>query len=189
MAVHAVFAEGTKKTYTKSVYQYDKGQRLTFEGIIVPEGCEVHFSTAEGSGVSTVQKYRDGGVHIPDGYLETGQYIYAWLCAWNAEKGSKGSIDYSVQNERFQVTQIEAAKAAYEQQETIYTVVIPVIRRPAPIRVYYDKDPEDATDEDLEMEYNVVNENLNILQTGNDGHGMPDLGKYKVEGERLVFTK
>ena len=123
MAVKAIFQNGSTRTFTKTLYQHDKGQILIFEGIELPETFEVHFSNDEYGGVSYAEKGKNSGVSIPDAYLATGEYVYAWLYA-------KGSED---------------------EGETLYTVVMPVSKRPAPLPVQeeggqaYDYEIEDET--------------------------------------------
>lgn len=104
--VTATFSEGcTSATVDTPLYQYDYGQTLKFEGLDLPSAYEVHFSnTASANGTAKTQiGTATGGVSIPDEYLKTGKYIYAFVYL------HVGAND----------------------GETEYTVIIPVRKRPA----------------------------------------------------------
>lgn len=186
MSIRAVFKDGSTKAYTKSVYQYDKGTKLEFEGIVIPSGCEINFSNTENFGASIAKKCSQDGVYIPDGFFTSGMYVYAWLAARSEEGGSKGSIDYSYSEEtgRMDIHEVEPGKSASENTETIYTVVIPVIPRPAPVRAEEDGSGENVP---VDMQYTVEGERFNIVNTGNDGEGHSRMNNYTIEGERLIF--
>lgn len=59
-------------------FQYDYGQILRFVGLDLPSTFEVHFSN-DIFGESKTGIGTDGDVVIPDEYLTTGDYIYAWV--------------------------------------------------------------------------------------------------------------
>lgn len=104
--VTATFSEGcTSVTVDKPLYQYDYGQILTFEGLDLPDAYEVHFSnTSNASGTAKTQiGTADDGVNIPDEYLVTGSYVYAFVYLHTGE----------------------------DDGETEYTVTIPVRKRPS----------------------------------------------------------
>ena len=63
---------------TGSLFQYDRGQRLVFEGVDLPETYEVHFSNEE-LGVSKPVLGDASGVEIPDEYLLSGQPVHVWV--------------------------------------------------------------------------------------------------------------
>lgn len=65
-------------TTTRPLWQYSYGQILKLTGHELPPTYEVHFAN-EGDPISKTQIGNDDGVKIPDEYLETGKYIYAWL--------------------------------------------------------------------------------------------------------------
>lgn len=64
---------------TASLYQYDYGQVLKFEGVELPTAYEVHFSNTDQIGTAKAQIGNSDGVLIPDEYLLTGQPVYAWV--------------------------------------------------------------------------------------------------------------
>lgn len=104
--VTATFSEGcTSVTVDIPLYQYDYGQILKFEGLDLPDAYEVHFSnTSSASGTAKTQiGTAEDGVNIPDEYLQTGKYLYAYIYLHAGE----------------------------EDGETEYTVIIPVRKRPA----------------------------------------------------------
>ena len=71
------FAGGTFAT-TERLWQYDYGQVLQISGLDLPEFYEVHFaSSADGNAVINVGTAE--GVAIPDKFLRTHGYVYAWL--------------------------------------------------------------------------------------------------------------
>ena len=109
MAIIAAFKDGDNTCYTKSVFQYDKGQRLMFLGIELPSTFEVHLSTHKDGDIGTAHKATlEEGLLIPDEYFATGEYVYAWIYL-NGEGEDEGA--------------------------TSYFVTIPVIRKPASIPV------------------------------------------------------
>lgn len=89
---------------TRSLYQYDYGQILKFEGIDLPVAYEVHFSTNNIGGSSITQIGDEDGVTIPDELLLSGKTIYAWVYLHAGENDG----------------------------ETMYAVTIPVTVRPMP---------------------------------------------------------
>lgn len=60
------------------LFQYDRGQRLTFTGVDLPEAYQVHFSNDE-LGRSKPVIGDTSGVDIPDEYLISGQSIHVWV--------------------------------------------------------------------------------------------------------------
>ena len=103
--VYATFHEGKGDVvYTKKVFQHDRGLRLRISGIPLPEKYQVHFSNDERKGVAAAIWGSGSDVPIPDGFLETGEYVYAWIA-------------FADENKVYR-----AGK---------YTIVIPVEKRPA----------------------------------------------------------
>ena len=76
-----------------------------FIGVELPDEFEVHFSTEKEGGIGTAHAATPEGVLIPDEYLATGDYVYAWVYLTDE----------------------------YDGGTTTYTVVIPVIRRSATV--------------------------------------------------------
>lgn len=89
---------------TRTLYQWDHGMLLEFVGINLPDTYTVHFSNNSSAGSAKTQIGGAGGVSIPDEYLTTGLYVYAWVYLHSGE----------------------------DDGETVYTVTIPVAQRPRP---------------------------------------------------------
>lgn len=68
----------TKRSVTRALTQYDRGQMLVLEGFDLPEEYEVHFANSV-SEKATAVIGNVNGVKIPDKYLKTGENIIAWL--------------------------------------------------------------------------------------------------------------
>lgn len=105
MAIIAEFKNGATKTYTKSAYQFDKGQVLTFFGITLPESCEIHASNSKYSDTAMICKSQGNDALLPDILFMSGDFVYVWV---------------------YVITTGENITS----QSTLYEVVIPVIRRP-----------------------------------------------------------
>jgi hypothetical protein len=195
--VVANFSDGSTKVYTKSLFQHDKGQRLSFEGIEASSSREVHFSNQPEGGIAMACKMHDNSVGIPDVYLSTGDYVYAWLYATKATSGSDGNVNYHITDansvndkENLVVDGLTSSKVASEDSETLFQVIIPVIKRPNIIRAS-DVSGDGDADGDVyhEFEYDVDGEGAHVTNTGNDGAGAPGIQGYTVnEGEEnLTF--
>ena len=129
MAVEAIFKDGSTKAYTRSLNQYDKGQILKFVGVHLPETFEVHFSNQKDGGVANIVIGTDDFAAIPDAYLATGEYVYAWL--YDQHDVEYAKIDYSVEDEI--LTEEHEDPVTYTKGTTLYQVTIPVIKRPMQI--------------------------------------------------------
>ena len=101
--VTAVFG-GFKITRTRNLWQWDYGMTLVFKGLSLPEYYTVHFANQPMNGTAKKQLGGDQGVIIPDEYLATGLYVYAWVYLHEGETDG----------------------------ETVYMVEIPVKKRPQP---------------------------------------------------------
>lgn len=101
--VRASFIYG-KTAHTRSLYQWDYGQVLQFEGLDLPAAYTVHFANQPMSGTAKTQIGGPDGVAILDEYLTTGLPVYAWVFL----------------------------HAGADDGETVYSVTIPVIKRPKP---------------------------------------------------------
>jgi hypothetical protein len=95
---------GSKVVRTRTLYQWDYGQVLRFEGIDLPNAYTVHFSNVGVGGEAKTMVGNADGVTIPDEYLTTGQTVYAWVYL----------------------------HAGDSDGETVYSVIIPVVARPQP---------------------------------------------------------
>lgn len=102
--VNAIFDGSRRKAITCPLFQYDYGQILKISGIELPASYQVQFSNTEDAGVSKTMLGDADGVQIPDEYLLTGDYIYAFVYLHETE----------------------------DDGETEYVIEIPVIRRPVP---------------------------------------------------------
>jgi len=100
----ADFTQNGRKTATASLWQYDYGQILQFEGITLPEAYEVHFSNAPAGGTTITQIGNADGVSIPDQFLLTGKPVFCWMFVHTGENDG----------------------------ETEYQITIPVCKRPQP---------------------------------------------------------
>ena len=101
--VKASFVFGKTAT-TRSLRQWDYGQVLQFEGIDLPAAYTVHFANQPMSGTAKTQIGGPDGVDIPDEYLTTGLPVYAWVYLHTGA----------------------------DDGETVYSVTIPVTKRPKP---------------------------------------------------------
>lgn len=70
---------GYRTVTTSSLWQYDYGQTLKFEGLTLPEAYEVHFSKSDSVGTAITQIGNSEGVVIPDMMLLTPGPIYVWI--------------------------------------------------------------------------------------------------------------
>ena len=68
--------EGGRRARTRSVYQWDHGMILRFEGLELPEAYEAHFSSG---GEALTQIGGPDGVDIPDVCLLSGNTLRAWI--------------------------------------------------------------------------------------------------------------
>lgn len=87
---------------TRPLYQFDYGQRLIIQGIDLPQAYEVHFAN-DMSNDSITQIGDESGVSIPDSMLLSGLNIQVWLYLHSGRSDG----------------------------ETVYKILIPVIRRAA----------------------------------------------------------
>jgi len=109
---------GCGKTVTEPLYQYDYGQILQLSGFELPEAYEVHFAPV-GRLQSITQIGSPDGVSIPDECLKSGEPINAWLFLHTAA----------------------------DDGETVYKIVIPVIRRAMPSDVEPTPEQQDVITE------------------------------------------
>ena len=101
--VKASFVFG-RSTKTRGLHQWDYGQVLQFDGLDLPSAYTVHFANQPMSGDAKTQVGGADGVDIPDEYLTTGLPIYAWVYLHTGA----------------------------DDGETVYSVTIPVTKRPQP---------------------------------------------------------
>lgn len=102
--VKASFVFGKTAT-TRSLRQWDYGQVLQFEGIDLPAAYTVHFANQPTNGNAKTQVGGPDGVTILDEYLTTGLPVYAWVYLHSGA----------------------------DDGETVYSVTIPVTKRPRPV--------------------------------------------------------
>ena len=155
MAIEAVFKDGSTKAYTQSLSQHDKGQILKFVGVHLPEVFEVHFSNEREGGVATVVMGEDNCCAIPDAFLATGEYVYAW--AYDEHEETNYRTDYQVTEDEILVEE-QKDPVTWTKANTLYQVVIPVIRRPMNIVM-----PMPGIGEP-HKEYSVEDESLHIFE-------------------------
>jgi len=169
MAIIANFTNGSTKAFTESVYQYDKGQRLILKGIEIGEHSEIHFSNEEHGGIAIPAVIQNGSALIPNGLLETGKYIYAWLYAEVPQEEPQPEPEPDI-SEDPQDSQDEGEEEEGSSEDepvieatdiqTLYEVVIPVITRPLVVRPYYPTDGEGMFAE----QYTVEDETLIFIK-------------------------
>ena len=152
MAVEAVFRDGSTKTYTRTLTQYDKGQILKFVGITLPETFEVHFSNTKDYGAASVMIGVNNEAPIPDAYLATGEYVYAWLYYEH---------DITCYKEEYEVTdevliEEHVDPVTFTKGTNLYQVTIPVNKRPIDVKL------PPAGISDHVKEYSVDGESLII---------------------------
>lgn len=102
--VKASFVFG-RSTKTRGLHQWDYGQVLKFDGLDLPSAYTVHFANQPMSGDAKTQVGGPDGVDIPDEYLTTGLPVYAWVYLHSGA----------------------------DDGETVYSVTIPVTKRPKPV--------------------------------------------------------
>lgn len=105
MAIIAEFKNGDTKVYTKSAYQFDKGQKLMISGIDLPDSFEVHASNDRYGDMSINCEDVTEGINIPDVLFTSGNFVYVWI--------------YATQDD--------------DTGKTVCEIVIPVIKRPGMI--------------------------------------------------------
>ena len=145
MAIVADFSSGQTVTYTKSVYQHDKGQKLIVTGIDLPETYEIHISNSKDGGLASAYMGNPDGILIPDVYFTSGEYVYIWLYITQKEKislkfyehqGESGGEENDGEGE-YPSDLPKPGEIIVDSGQTTYEVRIPVIKRAAqlPIRI------------------------------------------------------
>lgn len=166
MTIEANVREGFNKIYTSTVYQHDRGVKLSITGIELPSKYEVHFSNQESGGVSYAVKGKSDGVLIPDAYFSTGDYVYAWV--------------YGVEDNAGRSTVIE--------------IIIPVAPRPMPLEVQETSTSESGgfpefTIDGENMIFKKSGDNDEGDSTKPDEPSdEPQGDRYSVDGENLIFN-
>ena len=102
--VQAMFRFGRNAAQTRPMWQWDYGIVLQFDGIELPLAYTVHFSNQRFGGEAFEQVGNADGVAVPDALFETGLPVYAWVYLHTGE----------------------------DDGETVYSVMIPVNKRPKP---------------------------------------------------------
>lgn len=124
----AAFKNGEKTVYTKTVHQFDKGQRLIVTGIALPSTFEVHVSNDKEDGMAYSCEGTAEGIMIPDAFFVSGEYIYVWLYATDVIEEPGETIGYKEGSDET-ITAVDVDGKTIYEGETIYTIVIPVARR------------------------------------------------------------
>lgn len=135
MAIIAAFGNGSNKTYTKSVHQYDRGQKLIITGVELPEKFEVHISNNKDEGIASSYAGSLEGTLIPDAYFISGEYVYIWFYGRTKEEAPTYHYQNTPTNEEESDPSEDEDPLMVEACSTIYEVVIPVIRRPVQLSV------------------------------------------------------
>lgn len=95
MAIKAKFAEGATSATTRSLFQWDYGQKLEIEAADLPATFEVHFSCRGMSEAAVVPCSATNGVAIvtvPDRCLEQSAEITAWVYEIEGESGTTTKV-------------------------------------------------------------------------------------------------
>lgn len=126
----ASFKRGSNKAYTKSVHQFDKGQKLIVTGITLPDSYEVHMSNDREGGIAYSAIGDAEGVYIPDALLMNGEYVYVWLYATSI--GHEGTAyGYGSYDDDEYIREVQTNARTIDEGKTEYEIVIPVIRKSA----------------------------------------------------------
>ena len=125
----AAFREGQTRVYTRSAYQFDKGQKLVVTGIDLPESFEVHYANKGDSGLAYSCIGNPEGIYIPDSLFVSGDYIYVWIYATEVgHEGTTSGLNYDPEEETIQQEEVDAR--TFTEGTTVYEIVIPIIRKP-----------------------------------------------------------
>lgn len=89
-----VFAPGSATGHGDSLWQYDYGQKLRFEGLDLPATFEVHMGNSP-SGAASVAVGTDNTVDIPDAYLQNAGALHIWIYLHSGD--SDGETVYRAQ--------------------------------------------------------------------------------------------
>lgn len=76
--IQAVFG-ASKSVQTRRVWKIDHGMKLRIVGINLPTAYQVHFANVSDSGQAIPVVATSDTVDIPDQYLQTGKWVYAWI--------------------------------------------------------------------------------------------------------------
>ena len=94
IAIARAACENPRELITDAVWQYDYGQILDVSVIEdLPAAFEVHFCN-KGDTQTTTSIGQNGQVTVPDAYLLTGKYIYAYIYLHTGE--NDGETEYKV---------------------------------------------------------------------------------------------
>lgn len=135
MAIIANFAEGETKTYTKSMYQYDRGQTLVITGVTLPETYEVYVSNQKDVGFANPVSCNAEGIDIPDAFFMSGEYIYVWVYAI----ASRRTPAYQIDPENQTTVYTEDDEDEEKSGTTVYEIVIPIKKRPIQLQFEYER--------------------------------------------------
>ena len=115
-------------TFAKSLNQHDRHIKLVITGLQLPAKYGVDFSNSRDGGIAVSRTGSAEGVMIPDAFLSTGEYVYAFI---KVPVGTNGRM-------------------------TVHTIVIPVNRKPVPVLMQVNEQP-DTFDYDVdEGEENLI---------------------------------
>lgn len=115
-------------THTKSLSQHDRHVRLIITGLDLPAKYGVDFANSREGGIAVSRTGTAEGVMIPDAFLSTGKYVYAFV---KIPVGDNGRV-------------------------TVHTIVIPVMPKPVPVLMQINEQP-DTFDYDVdEDEENLI---------------------------------
>lgn len=123
-------------TFAKTLNQHDRHIKLVITGLQLPAKYGVDFSNSRDGGIAVSRTGAAEGVMIPDAFLSTGEYVYAFI---KVPVGTNGRM-------------------------TVHTIVIPVNRKPVPVLMQINEQP-DIFDYDVDED----EENLIFIDDRNKG--------------------
>lgn len=125
----AAFRNGQTRVYTKSAYQFDKGQTLIVTGVALPDSFDVHMANGKEGGLAYSCKGNPEGTPIPDALFVSGEYIYIWI--YRTDMDSEGSV-YALDSdpEEDTIQEKEVGENIREIGETKYEIIVPIVKRP-----------------------------------------------------------
>ena len=133
--IKAVYGN-SKYFRTACRYQWDKGQKLVFDGVKLPNAYRVDFSADPLSGTTVSRLGNSEGVDIPNSLFEVGKTIFAWVVL------SEGAED----ERTVLVTEIPVSPRPKpeeyeptEEETTLIQQAIEALNRASARRVYVDE--------------------------------------------------
>ena len=154
--VTADFSKRSRDTRTSQLFQWDYGQILHVTGLDLPTAFEIHFSNEPIVGEAEAHIAEGSYVEIPSKYLESGATVYAFV--FLHETDSDG--------------------------ETKYTIIIPVKKRPKPIRTEPTPEEKSIIDEAIVALNNAIERTAESAEQANSS--AQDALNYSEDSQRYA---